>query len=63
MLTCDMDCASAMSRIAELTDSLEAKFAPTMRVDEGLTRGLVSFQDNKRAPGFRWYRFKEAFSA
>ena len=63
MLTCDMTCAGAMSRIAELTDSLEAKFAPTMRVDEGLTRGLVSFQDNKRTPGFRWYRFKEAFSA
>ena len=34
-----------------------------MRVDESLTRGLVSFQDSKRAPGFRWYRFKEAFSA
>ena len=34
-----------------------------MRVDESLTRGLVSFQDSKRAPGFRSYRFKEAFSA
>ena len=52
-----------MSRVAALTDSLEAKFAPAMRVDEGLTRGLVSFQDNKRTPGFRWYRFKEAFSS
>ena len=46
-----------------MTDSLEARFAPVMRVDEALTCGLVSFQDSKRSPGYRWYRYKEAFSA
>lgn len=53
----------ALGQIADLTQSLHSRFAPVMRVDESLTRGLVSFQDSKRAPGFRWYRFKEAFSA
>ena len=38
MLACDMNCASAMSRIAELTDSLESKFAPTMRAS-AMARG------------------------
>lgn len=59
----DAACASALRRIADMTDSLEARFAPVMRVDEALTRGLVSFQDSKRSPGYRWYRYKEAFSA
>ena len=49
-------------RIAALQREPEARFAPLLRVDEGLTRGLVSFQDSRRAPGFRWFRFKEAFS-
>ena len=53
----------ALGRIADLTQSLHSRFAPVMRVDDSLTRGLVSFQGSKRAPGFRWYRFKEAFSA
>ena len=54
---------SAISRIAALNEALYSKFEPVIRVDDGLTRALVSFQDNKRSPGFRWYRFKEAFSA
>ena len=52
----------ALAPIADLTQSLHSRFAPVMRVDDSLTRGLVSFQDSKHAPGFRWYRFKEAFS-
>lgn len=54
---------NTLGRIADLTQSLYSRFAHVMRVDDNLTRGLVSFQDSKRAPGFRWYRFKEAFSA
>ena len=54
---------NAVDRIAALSGTLHARFASAMRVDEGLTRALVSFQENKQSPGFRWYRFKEAFSA
>lgn len=54
---------NAIGRIAALNEALNAKFEPVMRVDERLTRALVSFQDSKQSPGFRWYRFKEAFSA
>lgn len=54
---------NAIDRIAALNEALYSQFEPAMRVDEGLTRALVSFQDSKQSPGFRWYRFKEAFSA
>ena len=54
---------TATRRIATLNEHLHSEFERVMRVDDGLTRALVSFQDNKRTPGFRWYRFKEAFSA
>lgn len=48
--------------IAELQQELEERFASLLQVDDGLTRGLVSFQNSRRTPGFRWFRFKEAFS-
>ncbi len=32
-------------------------------VDSHLTRKIVSYQDNKTRPGFRWFRYKEGFSA
>lgn len=27
-----------------------------------LTRKMVSYQDNRTRPGFRWFRYKEDFS-
>lgn len=31
-------------------------------VDQSLTRKMVSYQDNKTRPGFKWFRYKEGFS-
>ncbi|MCX8505193.1 MAG: site-specific DNA-methyltransferase, partial [Alphaproteobacteria bacterium] len=39
------------------------KYSDKMRKDRDLTRSLVSFQGNKNLSSFRWYKFKEAFSA
>ena len=46
-----------------LDADLERRFAPVMVVDHSLTRKLVSFQANKERPCYRWFKFKEAFSA
>lgn len=43
--------------------ALDAKYRDRLRVDPSLTRQLVSFQANKERPRFRWYKYKEAFSA
>ncbi|MFN8483012.1 MAG: site-specific DNA-methyltransferase [Anaerolineae bacterium] len=42
-----------------LLDHFQDKF----RVQSALTRPLVSFQANKNRPVYRWYKYKEAFSA
>ncbi|XOF33827.1 MAG: site-specific DNA-methyltransferase [Candidatus Electrothrix sp. YB6] len=38
-------------------------FAEKIVVDDSLTRRLVSFQANKSRTYYRWYKYKEAFSA
>jgi DNA modification methylase len=43
----------------QLHDHFQAKFV----VQQSLTRPLVSFQANKTRPIYRWYKYKEAFSA
>ena len=42
--------------------ALLARFADRITVDHDLTRRLVSYQGNKRIPGFRWMKYKEGFS-
>ncbi len=44
-------------------DKLLASFADRITVNPDLTRSLVSWQSNKNAPGFRWFKYKEGFSA
>ena len=44
-------------------DALHARFRDRIAVNYDLTRRLVSYQGNKRAPGFRWMKYKEGFSA
>ena len=41
---------------------LHRRFASRIRVDESLSRKLVSYQGNKNAPGLRWLKYKEGFS-
>jgi len=43
----------------ELLSHFEGKFS----VESALNRTLVSFQANKTRPVYRWYKYKEAFSA
>ncbi len=44
---------------SELKEHLKSKF----HVQQSLTRSLVSFQANKNRPVYRWYKYKEGFSA
>lgn len=49
--------------ILSLDDDLSAHFRAQSMVDPSLTRQLVSFQANKDRNGYRWFKYKEAFSA
>lgn len=44
-------------------EALIRYFSQAFVVDKALTRKLVSFQANKTRTHYRWYRYKEAFSA
>ena len=39
------------------------RFGNRLKVQPSLTRSLVSFQANKTKAAYRWYKYKEAFSA
>ncbi len=52
-----------LGQIEELDKSLTEYFPDTLVVDNALTRKLVSFQANKARTHYRWYKYKEAFSA
>ncbi len=52
-----------LEQIEELDKSLTEYFPNTLVVDNALTRRLVSFQANKTRTYYRWYKYKEAFSA
>ena len=44
-------------------DLLEKKYASLITHNPKLTRTLVSFQANKNTPYYRWFKYKEGFSA
>ena len=52
-----------LGQIEELDKSLIEYFPNTLVIDNALTRKLVSFQANKARTYYRWYKYKEAFSA
>ena len=59
-----MPVASAVSdTIAALDAGLVRHYKEKLAVLPFLTRRVVSFQANKDKPCYRWYRFKESFSA
>lgn len=43
-------------------EALESRYADKLQVNPALSRQLVSFQANKGRPGYRWFKYKEAFS-
>lgn len=49
--------------IGDLDKRLAQHFKGKFFVEPALTRPIVSFQANKKRPIYRWYKFKEAFSA
>lgn len=49
--------------IEQLDQQLYRHFKDRVSVQPLLTRSLVSFQANKSRPVYRWYKYKEAFSA
>lgn len=59
--SCDSD--DFLAQIEKFDDSLSNYFSETFVVDNNLTRKLVSFQANKTRAHYRWYKYKEAFSA
>lgn len=59
----ESDVKDALTQIELLDHQLERRFKTVLRVRRQLTRPLVSFQANKTRPVYRWYKYKEAFSA
>lgn len=43
-------------------DALHRRYADKLEVLPALTRSLVSFQANKTAPFYRWFKYREGFS-
>ncbi len=54
---------SALREIEKLDCELAYKFQNKFTFCSALSRALVSFQANKTRPIYRWYKYKEAFSA
>lgn len=54
---------TGLTDINQLDQSLQTHFQGKLMVQPVLTRPLVSFQANKTRPVYRWYKYKEAFSA
>jgi DNA modification methylase len=52
-----------LDEIEHLDAELERHFKSKLVVQPSLTRSLVSFQANKNRPVYRWYKYKEGFSA
>jgi DNA modification methylase len=52
-----------LSQIERLDRELYKRFKDKLVLHSNLTRSLVSFQANKTRPVYRWYKYKEAFSA
>ncbi|MBI1881912.1 MAG: site-specific DNA-methyltransferase, partial [Chloroflexi bacterium] len=53
----------ALDEIERFDNKLLQQFKSKFIVQPSLTRSLVSFQANKTRPVYRWYKYKEAFSA
>lgn len=49
--------------VEELNREADERWASKLTVDNSLTRSLVSFQANKSRAVYRWFKYKEAFSA
>jgi DNA modification methylase len=55
--------SAELQRIERLNDAAELRWRNKLSVENSLTRSLVSFQANKGRAVYRWFKYKEAFSA
>ncbi|HZP81643.1 MAG TPA: site-specific DNA-methyltransferase [Chthonomonadaceae bacterium] len=55
--------SAPLENIEALDKELLGSFQHRMRIEPLLSRQLVSFQGNKTKASYRWYKYKEAFSA
>lgn len=54
---------TVLGEIERLDKCLQQHYKNKFILQPSLTRSLVSFQANKTRPVYRWYKYKEAFSA
>ena len=54
---------TTLGEVEKLNKECEKRWAAKLTIANNLTRSLVSFQANKGRAVYRWYKFKEAFSA
>jgi 16S rRNA G966 N2-methylase RsmD len=54
---------AGLEAIGAINEKFEQRYNDRLSTDLTLTRGLVSFQASKSKSVYRWYKFKEAFSA
>ncbi|NET55659.1 MAG: site-specific DNA-methyltransferase [Symploca sp. SIO2E6] len=59
----DLESNHPLGAITSLDQNLVRLFQDKFILQPSLTRSLVSFQANKTRPSYRWYKYKEAFSA
>lgn len=52
-----------MKQINNLDKELLEYFQEKLSLEQNITRKMMSFQANKEEPFYRWFRYKEAFSA
>ncbi len=57
------DRSGSIDLVEKLNTDGQARWANKLHVDESLTRAMVSFQANKTKAIYRWFKYKEAFSA
>jgi DNA modification methylase len=57
------DAPSEVLHIEQLDKKLFDQYQDKIILQPLLNRQLVSFQDSKNAPAYRWYKYKEAYSA
>ncbi len=54
---------AVLDAIKDADNQLTRRFGDKLVVNRDLNRTLVSFQANKRQNGYRWFKYKEGFSA
>lgn len=58
-----INCEMGLSEIEAISSRTELRYNGHLKMENALNRCLVSFQANKTRSVYRWYKFKEAFSA